>query len=241
MTTRLDHFLQKTYQVSRSKISWWIDQGHVLINQEIATKGGHFLKSSDEVKVLIEDQYVGFGGHKLEKAIEVLNLSVEGYSVLDIGTSTGGFLDCLLQKNIKKAIGIDVGSDQCHPKVATNPKVTLWEKTDIRSLKALPFNVELVTIDLSFISILIVIDQILSLLLRSTYLLYLFKPQFEVEKKHLNQKGIVNDLKQIEITLNYIVAHLQQKELKILNIIPALRKNKFANQEYFIFCYLNKK
>jgi len=138
---------------------------------------------------------VSRAGFKLEKALDEFEVDVAGLTVLDAGISTGGFTDCLLQRGAKKVYGIDVGYGQVHEKLRDDPRVVLMERTNLRNLERLPEKVDLVTLDLSFISILKVMPAVKRLVKPDGKIITLIKPQFEAEKGEVGRGGIVKDEK----------------------------------------------
>lgn len=130
---RLDQFLAKNNQVSsRSQAENYIRRGEVTVNSQVITKPGYLVSESDEVAIKTGDRYVSRAGFKLASVAEVLGLDFKGKTVLDVGSSTGGFTDYALQHGASKVYAVDVGTNQLHPSLRDNPKVELHEKTDIR-------------------------------------------------------------------------------------------------------------
>lgn len=155
-----------------------------------------------------EPKYVSRAGFKLEKALEHFNLDVHGLTVLDAGLSTGGFTDCLLQYGAARVIGVDVGYGQVHEKISSDTRVTLLERTNLRYLDvtAIGKQVDMVTLDLSFISVLKVMDTVNNLLKSNGYLIVLIKPQFEAQRHQVGRGGIIKD----EQLHNEIIEHVTQ-------------------------------
>ncbi|XP_020990353.1 uncharacterized protein LOC107472708 isoform X4 [Arachis duranensis] len=155
---RLDEIcLEKYQQYSRSIIQSWILQGKVHVNGKVVNKAGTPVSEKAVVEIIAEvPKYVCRAGHKLEAAIEQLGVNVAGKVALDSGLSTGGFTDCLLQYGASHVYGVDVGYGQVAEKIRRDDRVSIIERTNLRYLTELPQNVDLVTLDLSFISILLV-------------------------------------------------------------------------------------
>jgi len=190
---RLDIAIQeKNPDLSRTYIQSLIMQGKVFVNGEVCSKAGSTVTDEDEIEVRAEEQkFVSRGGYKLEKALDYFDINVAGLVALDSGLSTGGFSDCLLQRGIKKIYGVDVGHGQVHEKIRNDKRVVLLEKTNLRHLEKLPELVDLVTLDLSFISILKVMPAVSKLLKDNGKIIALIKPQFEAERKDISKGGIV--------------------------------------------------
>ncbi|MCE3274101.1 MAG: hemolysin [Ramlibacter sp.] len=160
-------------------------------------KNGDELPTAAQLELLdtAESRYVSRGGLKLEGALATAGLDVTGWNCLDIGQSTGGFTDCLLQKGATHVIGVDVGHGQLHPKLRDDPRVSAIEKLNARELKPhyVGGNFDLVTGDLSFISLTLVLPALAPLLKPGGHLLMLAKPQFELQPGQVGKGGVVRD------------------------------------------------
>lgn len=192
---RLDQRVQELYsQYSRNQIQSFIMQNKVSVNGTVVAKPGIAVKDEDIITVVAEEpKYVCRAGWKLEKALDTFGINPTGLVVLDAGLSTGGFTDCLLQRGAARIYGIDVGYGQVHEKIRRDPRVKVYERTNLRYLKDLPEKVDLVTLDLSFISLLKVMDAIVSLMQDNGQLVTLIKPQFEAERYEVGRGGIIKD------------------------------------------------
>jgi 23S rRNA (cytidine1920-2'-O)/16S rRNA (cytidine1409-2'-O)-methyltransferase len=192
---RLDVVLAEKYpHLSRTMIQSFIMQGNARVNGQKNTKAGAQVEEIDEVVLIIEEQkYVSRGGFKLEAALEHFKINIAGMVALDAGISTGGFTDCLLQHGARKVYGIDVGQGQVHEKIRNNSNVILLEKTNLRHLDRLSELVDIVTLDLSFISILKVMPAVVNFLKENGSIVVLIKPQFEAERKDIRRGGIVKE------------------------------------------------
>lgn len=192
---RLDQLVQEKYpQLSRTLIQSLIMQGKVRIKDEVVTKAGNATAEDAELVVDLEvPKFVSRAGFKLEKALDHFGIEVTDFVVLDAGLSTGGFTDCLLQRGAKKVFGVDVGIAQAHEKIRQDSRVVVMEQTNLRYLDHLPEKVDLVTLDLSFISVLKVMDAVSLQLKPKAKLIVLIKPQFEAEKHQVGKGGIIKD------------------------------------------------
>jgi len=210
---RFDMVVAERYpNYSRQQIQSWIMQGKILVDGVALTKPGVLVHEDVPLVMNVEEpKYVGRAGFKLEKALDHFGINVEGFVVLDAGLSTGGFTDCLLQRGAKKIYGIDVGHGQVHEKIAQDDRVVVKERTNLRELYDLGELVDMVTLDLSFISVLKVMDAVCALLKSDGKLVILIKPQFEAERKDIGRGGIVKDphVHQMAITkiVNGVVDH----------------------------------
>lgn len=195
--TRLDLIVvEKGLAQSRQRARALIMAGKVLVNNEPADKPGRPVSGDDEVILRGEDiPYVSRGGLKLEHALNTFDINADGLVCLDAGASTGGFTDCLLQNGAKRVYAVDVGYGQFAWKLRQDPRVVVIERTNVRYLQedAIPQPVDLVTIDVSFISLRIVVPAILKFMRGNGRILALIKPQFEVGKGNVGKGGVVRD------------------------------------------------
>ena len=192
---RLDKLVQERFpHLTRAQVQGFIMQGKVKVDNKVSTKSGVLFNPLVEVALDEEiPRFVSRAGLKLEKALEHFGVNVMEKVALDAGLSTGGFTDCLLQKGIAKVYGVDVGYGQVHESIARNPRVIVMERTNIRNLESLPEMVDVVTLDLSFISVLKVIERVVTFMKPGAELIVLIKPQFEAERKDIARGGVVKD------------------------------------------------
>lgn len=233
---RLDVLLFKKGLVDSRKIaSDLIKEGKVFVSGEKITKASK--EFFDDVKIEITElpKFVGRAGLKLEKAIEVFNINIMGKVALDVGSSTGGFTDCLLQRGAKKVYAVDVGTDQLREELKNDIRVISMEQTDIRSVEIFPEKVDLVVIDVSFISLELVLPSVLKFLKDGGEIITLVKPQFEVGKDNLGKGGIVkDDIARVEVLENIKKLSLKLG-LKILGEIESPIKGGDGNVEYLLY------
>ncbi len=233
---RLDIILvEKGYFKSRSKASSYISTGRIFINNTRQDKPGK-LFSPDEiknVKIYEPEKYVSRGGYKLEKALNTFNIKLLGKVALDIGASTGGFTDCLLQYGVKKVYAVDVGYGQLDLKLRNDPRVILCEKTNIRYIDEKTFyeKIDIVTVDVSFISVKKFLHILIPYLNSDFDIIVLIKPQFEAEKKEV-KKGVVRD-KSVHIkVLQRFLEYINSIKLKIVNLTYSPIKGPKGNIEF---------
>jgi len=180
---------------SRTRAQGLIRAGRVLVDDVPVDKPGTRVRSESAVRVRGEDRrFVSRGGEKLAGALADLGLDPAGRSCLDIGASTGGFSDCLLQGGARHVVAVDVGYGQLHERLRQDDRVTVLERTDARSLTAdgLPGPIELVTADVSFISLRLLLPQLARVAPAAEWLL-MVKPQFEVGRERVGKGGVVRD------------------------------------------------
>ncbi|HSW78709.1 MAG TPA: TlyA family RNA methyltransferase [Candidatus Babeliales bacterium] len=178
--------------LSRSQAENYIKLDKVRVNSKIVNKPGLLVGATDKIELLQEEQYVSRAALKLAGASNKLGLNFRDKTVLDVGSSTGGFSDFALKNGASKVIAIDVGTDQLHPSLRTNPKIELYEKTDIRDL-TLSIKPDIILIDVSFISLRQVLPAIAELSSKSTQIIAMLKPQFETGSQDEHKGVIKND------------------------------------------------
>jgi 23S rRNA (cytidine1920-2'-O)/16S rRNA (cytidine1409-2'-O)-methyltransferase len=193
---RVDQLLhEKGFFESREKAQRSILAGQVLVNGERVTKAGTKIPIASHITLIERDRYVSRGGHKLEGALREFTLNPEGLNCLDLGCSTGGFTDCLLQHGAKKVTGIDVGTGQLAWSLRQDTRVEVREGINARYLQSTDFIelFDLIVGDLSFISLTRILPAAFSLIKPKGWILVLIKPQFELSKKEVGRGGIVRD------------------------------------------------
>lgn len=193
---RIDIFLvEKGFAKSRSKAKEYIASGRVTVNGVLVKKAGAEVTGNEEILVSDPDKFVSRAGRKLEEALNIFDIDVTGLKALDLGASTGGFTDCLLQRGASKVIALDVGRDQLDEKLRSDTRVTVMEGVNARDIDIsdLPFVPDIVTTDLSFISQTLVYPAVARVLERG-YFISLIKPQFEAGKENIGKGGIVKDV-----------------------------------------------
>ncbi|HHX93714.1 MAG TPA: TlyA family RNA methyltransferase [Tenericutes bacterium] len=196
METRLDiELVNRGLLKTRAKAKEAIIAGKIICNGKVVTKPSTLVKDNDKIEIFGNLMpYVSKGGLKLEKAINYFKVELENKIMLDIGSSTGGFTDCALQYGIKHVIAVDVGTNQMDPNLRKNEKITLFEQTDFRKMNNdLLVGVDIITIDVSFISVKLLLPKI-SKLKAVEEIICLVKPQFECGKELARKyKGIILD------------------------------------------------
>jgi 23S rRNA (cytidine1920-2'-O)/16S rRNA (cytidine1409-2'-O)-methyltransferase len=200
MKERLDKVIKNRRLIrSRSRAQRMIEAGRVKVNGQIVSRPGHTIDSEAEIEILGYEPYVSRGGEKLEAALERFRIDPRGRVCLDVGASTGGFTDCLLQHGAAKVYAIDVGHDQLHPRLRKHPLVVAREGLNARYLEPKDINetdgksIGLACVDVSFISLKLVLPPLVEILSPGGDLVALVKPQFEVGKDALPKDGIVKD------------------------------------------------
>ena len=197
MKQRLDLALVERGLVdTRARAQALVMAGEVLVDGQRADKPGMPVKTEARIELKATLPYVSRGGVKLEHALEVFHLSdrVKGKVALDIGASTGGFTDVLLQNGAERVYAVDVGTNQLAWKLRQDPRVVVMEQTNIRYLDSLPEQTDLATADVSYIGLELVTPAALNLTKPDAFLLFLIKPQFEAGREQVGKGGVVRDL-----------------------------------------------
>lgn len=234
---RLDILItDKKLARSRNVATDLIKKGQVKVDGEIITKPAKDFINPDSliIEILEQPKFVGRGGLKLEEALKIFKIVPNNLIALDVGSSTGGFSDCLLQNGAKKVYAIDVGTDQFDLELKKDRRIVLMEKTDVRNIKVLPDKIDLAVIDVSFISLELILEPVKNLLKNDGQIIALIKPQFETKKDDKNRSGIVKTDKIREKVLENITSFCQKTDLKILGVIDSPILGGSGNKEYLI-------
>jgi 23S rRNA (cytidine1920-2'-O)/16S rRNA (cytidine1409-2'-O)-methyltransferase len=190
---RLDQLMAQRAMVStRSQAESWIKLGKVSVDGKVVTKPGYFAREDSVIELKARDRYVSRAGLKLASVARSLGVDFKGKTVLDVGSSTGGFTDYALQNGAKYVYAVDVGTDQLHPTLRKNKRISLHEKTDIRDFipRQLP---DVVVMDVSFISLREILPHIADISGPDTRIVAMVKPQFEAGKHQVNKGVLKND------------------------------------------------
>lgn len=240
---RLDVLMVKNGLVeSRERAKEHINKGEVKVNDKIVNKTGKKVDIDSKIEITGRlNPYVGRGGLKLEKAIAQYNIELKDKICADIGASTGGFTDCMIQNGAKKVYAIDVGSDQLHEKLRSNNKVVSMENTNVKDVKRshLEELCDFMSIDVSFIALEKILPYALNILKENGEFVALIKPQFQCGKKALNKKGVVKDKKVHKKVIHDIAEFLNNSNVKINDITSSPIKGPNGNIEYLLYGFLN--
>lgn len=236
---RLDHLLlERMPEYSRQQIQSWIMQGKVRVDGQVITKPGTQIAPELAIEINNEKpRYVSRAGFKLEKALEHFNVDVRDIIVLDAGLSTGGFTDCLLQHGAAKVYGIDVGYGQVHETIRNDPRVAVMERVNLRDLRTVGQPVDMVTLDLSFISILKVMDAVTAMLKPDGMLITLIKPQFEAGRHDIGRGGIVHDPQVHTRVIEEVTRGITSYGFTCKGVIPSPILGSTGNTE-FLACFV---
>ncbi len=231
---RLDLYLtEKQLCKSRTAAQALIKSGGVQLNGKVCQKPSQEAADADNVEIIGEQlRYVGRGGLKLEGAIASFRLELSGAECIDIGSSTGGFTDCMLQHGAAKVYAVDVGRDQLVQSLRDDPRVVSMEQTDIRTAE-LP-QVDFIGTDVSFISLRLIIPHIFRLMKSGGTAVALIKPQFEAGKQNLSKNGIVRDERVRLKICRDIAGFAEECGFKVIGTAPSPITGGDGNVEYLL-------
>jgi len=236
---RLDRLLvDRGLAQSRERAQVLIFAGQVLVNGQKQEKAGVLVAEDAALRIIGETPpFVSRGGLKLEAALKEFRINVEDKVALDVGASTGGFTDCLLQHGAKKVYAVDVGYGQMAWKLRQDSRVVTIERTNIREIdpSLLPNPIDIAVADVSFISLEKVIPSILKFLKPNAEIIALIKPQFEVGKEKVGKGGIVRDEAARTDAVSRIVAFVRDQGFDVKGVIPSPITGQDGNVEYLIY------
>jgi 23S rRNA (cytidine1920-2'-O)/16S rRNA (cytidine1409-2'-O)-methyltransferase len=236
--SRIDLFIvEKGFVKSRSRAQALIMAGKVLVNDVPIDKPGAMIADDANIIVKQDDNpFVSRGGLKLEKALTSIPVSVKGLTCLDIGASTGGFTDCLLQNGAKKVYAVDVGYGQFDWSLRQDNRVVVIERTNIRHMpyEVLNEKVDVIVADTSFISLKVVIPSAEKFMKNDTLILALIKPQFEAGKGNIGKGGVVKDPEIRKNVIKDITAFFLERGYRVNQVVPSPILGPKGNEEYII-------
>jgi 23S rRNA (cytidine1920-2'-O)/16S rRNA (cytidine1409-2'-O)-methyltransferase len=234
--SRLDQLLVgQGFFSSREQARRAILAGHVSVGTRVAAKPSELLDEQTAIAVKPIRKYVSRGALKLESALDHFKIDVHGKTALDIGASTGGFTDCMLQRGAEKVYAVDVGYGQLDWKLRNDPRVVVIEKMNARFLtrERVQELVDLCVIDVSFISLTLILPNAIALVKPDGLILALIKPQFELQRSDVGKGGIVRDPRLHQKAQDKIVAFVNNLGHVVDGIAPAAIKGADGNQEFF--------
>lgn len=232
MKHRLDHLLvQKQLVPTRSQAESYIRLGQVKVDGKVIQKPGYFVREDSNIEFGAKEQYVSRAALKLASVAQVLELDFKGKTVLDVGSSTGGFTDYALQHGAKKVIAVDVGTNQLHQKLREDSRVESHEKTDIRTFTT-DIKSDIAVIDVSFISTTQVLGSVAKLVRKNGQIIAMLKPQFEAGKDQLN-KGVVKNSKQRREILQHFEQWCRENNFMIVKKSDSSVAGEKGNVERF--------
>lgn len=234
---RLDLALvERGFFSSRQQAQAAIMAGEIQIDGRVAAKASDSVQPDSQLAVAARERFVGRGGTKLEGAIEHFGLNCAGVTALDIGASTGGFTDCLLQRGAAKVFAVDVGHGQLAWKIRDDPRVVTLEKCNARHLSRteIPELIQLCVIDVSFISLTLILPNAFELLTPDGVILALIKPQFELAREDVGRGGIVRDPALHAKVQAKVATFAQSMGAVVTGLFPSTITGTDGNQEFFV-------
>ena len=237
MKIRLDKLLfEKNLTPTRQKAQALIGAGQVLVNNRLADKAGAMVEDSCIIEVKESCPFVSRGGYKLEAGLQFFDINPAGLVCLDVGASTGGFTDCLLQHGALKVYSVDVGYGQLAWELRQNPLIVVMERTNARYLTKEDFAepIDLAVIDASFISLKLLIPPLLPFFRENISILALIKPQFEVGRGKVGKGGVVRDPALHQEVIDEIIDFCTTLELKSCGVTPSPILGPKGNKEFLV-------
>ena len=236
---RLDILLvERGLAASREKAKALIMTGKVLVAEEREEKAGAMVAPDVEIRIKGEPEpFVSRGGYKLLKALTAFAIDLTGKTCMDIGASTGGFTDCMLQHGAKRVYSIDVGYGQLAWSLRQDERVVVLEKTNVRYLteEQVPEPVDFASVDVSFISLTKIIDAAQTRLKYGGEMVCLIKPQFEAGREKVGKNGVVRDKKVHQEVIERIVQEMQDRQFVVLGLDFSPIKGPAGNIEYLLY------
>lgn len=239
MKIRLDVcMLNRGMTASREKAREKIISGNVSVNGAVVTKPGTMIPEDAEIVLTGDDgDFVGRGGRKLEKLLALYKPSLDGLRCIDVGASTGGFTEAMLRRGAAKVYAVDVGTDQLAASLRADERVVVMEQTDIRTVTAeqLGGTVDFAGIDVSFISLTMILPCVANLLTPGAEIGCLIKPQFEAGRSHVGKRGVVKDPKVHAEVLKRVLETAQVVGLRALQLTDSPIRGQNGNIEYLLY------
>jgi 23S rRNA (cytidine1920-2'-O)/16S rRNA (cytidine1409-2'-O)-methyltransferase len=235
--TRLDQALvQRQLFPTRHQAQAAVMAGQIQVNGQVVSKASAIVHDDSEISVTRPSRYVGRGGNKLEGALKDFQINCADKVALDIGASTGGFTDCLLQFGARKVYAVDVGHGQLAWKIRQDPRVVVIDRMNARQLSSreIPEPIDLGTIDVSFISLTLILPNALELLTPNGVMLALIKPQFELDRADVGRGGIVRDAALHQKAQDKIRDFAKRLGVLVEGVRPSIITGGDGNQEFFI-------
>ena len=234
---RIDQTLvERGFFASRERAQRAIMAGEVRVGDRVFAKAAELIEIDAPISIVQPPQFASRGALKLGGALDFFGVEVKGKTALDIGSSTGGFTDCLLQRGAAKLFAVDVGHGQLAWKLRNDPRVTVMEKVNARFLSRedIPEVADLCVIDVSFISLTLILPRSFELIAPEGMILALIKPQFELQRKDVGRGGIVRGPALHEKAQQKIVKFVEEANYHVVGLVPSTITGTDGNQEFFI-------
>jgi len=234
---RIDQTLvERGFFASRERAQRAIMAGEVRVGDRVFAKAAELIEIDAPISIVQPPQFASRGALKLGGALDFFGVEVKGKTALDIGSSTGGFTDCLLQRGAAKLFAVDVGHGQLAWKLRNDPRVTVMEKVNARFLSRedIPEVADLCVIDVSFISLILILPRAFELIAPEGMILALIKPQFELQRKDVGRGGIVREPALHEKAQQKIMKFVEEANYHVVGLVPSTITGTDGNQEFFI-------
>jgi len=234
---RIDQTLvERGFFASRERAQRAIMAGEVRVGDRVFAKAAELIEINAPISIVQPPQFASRGALKLGGALDFFGVEVKGKTALDIGSSTGGFTDCLLQRGAAKLFAVDVGHGQLAWKLRNDPRVTVMEKVNARFLSREDISevADLCVIDVSFISLTLILPRAFELIAPEGMILALIKPQFELQRKDVGRGGIVREPALHEKAQQKIVKFVEEANYHVVGLVPSTITGTDGNQEFFI-------
>ncbi|HVI82349.1 MAG TPA: TlyA family RNA methyltransferase [Chthoniobacterales bacterium] len=234
---RIDQTLvERGFFERRERAQRAIMAGEVRVGSHVFAKPAELVDTDAPISVSPPPQFASRGALKIGGALDFFGIEIEGKVALDIGASTGGFTDCLLQRGAAKVFAVDVGHGQLAWKLRKDPRVVAIEKVNARFLsrEQIPESVDLCVIDVSFISLTLILPRAVELVTENGVILALIKPQFELQRKDVGRGGIVRDAALHGKAQQKIVKFVEEAKFRVVGVVPSIITGTDGNQEFFI-------
>lgn len=231
--SRLDEALvERGLAPTRSKARALILAGDILVNDAVSLRAGHQVAGTDVLSLATKPRFVSRGGEKLDHALERFGIDVAGVIAADLGASTGGFTDCLLQRGAARVYAVDVGYGQIDGRLRGDERVVVMERTNARNLGGLPEPIGLVSIDVSFISLGLIFPAVTRIALPGGACVPLIKPQFEAGRKDVGKGGVVRDPQVHRRVLEEVVERAAENGLRLHGMVASPLLGPAGNVEF---------
>jgi 23S rRNA (cytidine1920-2'-O)/16S rRNA (cytidine1409-2'-O)-methyltransferase len=233
---RLDRLMvERGLAESRTEAQRLIMAGQVIVGDRMVDKPGTQVPATEPVRVASRLPYASRGGLKLAAALDAFALDVRNWIVADVGASTGGFTDCLLQQGAARIFAIDVGYGQLAWKLQQDPRVVVMDRTNARYLESLPEPVDLVTIDVSFISLRHILPAAAGWLRPGGRIVALIKPQFEAGRERVGKGGVIRDPEVHQAVLEDVIGWARSEGLRLLGLVRSPITGQAGNVEFLAY------
>lgn len=230
---RLDQaMLDRELCETRSRAKAMIMAGDVYVNGQKETRAGRPIAATDEITLKAKPRFVSRGGEKMDGALNAFGIDVTEMIAADFGASTGGFTDCLLQRGASKVYAIDVGYGILDERVRTDDRVVVMERTNARYVDELPEPIDIVVIDVSFISLNLILPAVKAVLRAGGICVPLIKPQFEAGPEHIGKRGVVRDPAVHEMVLRNILAAAREQGFAVTGLVASSLRGPNGNVEF---------